>query len=685
MIRDPYRYFRVEARELLEGLSQGVLQLEREPVTQEPLARLLRLAHTLKGAARVVKQPAIAERAHAFEEILASQRGSSRPLPGEQGSAMLRLLDEIDVLVKALDLPKPAVAQAAAPRAPAEEPFDTIRVRIEELDRLLMGVGQTDVVLGALARQAAQAEPLRLLAANLRQQLAAAGQPGDLVSARWGASGLSAAEELEGAVDRLLRTFTSGLEQARAEIEEVRSVADRLRLVPAQTVVAALERAVRDAAQELGKSVEFESTGGDIRLDAAVLAALRDALLHVVRNAVAHGVEGESERRAARKPATGKVRLQVQRLGSQVIFACSDDGAGVDVQAVRQAAVRRGLVSAAGSAVVDARRAAALLLAGGLTTAASVTELSGRGVGLDVARETTARLGGTISLHSDPGLGTTVTIAVPFTIASLEGLVVEAGGAVAAIPLRAIRQAIRVRDSEVSRRAGTETIVHEGRVIPFLPLEQALGRPGAARRSRLVWSAALVQDGDRLAALAVDRIVGTARIVMRRLPALVEADPVVAGAALDGEGNPHLVLDPGGLLAAADRPSRARPEPPSPRPPVLVIDDSLTTRMLEKSILESAGYEVDVAVSAEAALLRARERHYGLFVVDVEMPGMDGFEFVRLTRSDGELRKVPAVLVTSRNAPADRKRGMEVGAHAYIVKSEFDQAYLLETIRAVIG
>jgi two-component system, chemotaxis family, sensor kinase CheA len=407
--------------------------------------------------------------------------------------------------------------------------------------------------------------------------------------------------------------------------------------------------------------------------------------LHVVRNAVTHGVEVEAERRAARKPPTGKVRLQVQRVGSQVSFACSDDGAGVDVQSVRRAAVRRGLITAADSAAVDARRAAALLLAGRLTTAGSVTELSGRGVGLDVARETAARLGGTISLHSDPGLGTTVTIAVPFSIASLDGLVVEAGGAVAAIPLRAIRQTIRVRDSEVCRRGGTETIVHEGRVIPFLTLEQALGRPGPARRRQLVWSAALVQEGDRLAALAVDRIVGIARIVMRRLPALVEADPVVAGAALDGEGNPQLVLDPGGLLAAADRPSRPRPEAPSVRPPVLVVDDSLTTRMLEKSILESAGYEVDVAVSAEAALLRARERRYGLFVVDVEMPGMDGFEFVRLTRRDGELRHVPAVLVTSRNAPADRKRGMEVGAHAYIVKSEFDQAYLLETVRAVIG
>jgi two-component system chemotaxis sensor kinase CheA len=388
------------------------------------------------------------------------------------------------------------------------------------------------------------------------------------------------------------------------------------------------------------------------------------------------------QRRAAGKPASGRVRLEVQRRGSQVVFSCADDGGGIDLQAVRRVAVQRGLLPAGSAAAVDARQAEQLLLAGGFTTAGSITELSGRGVGLDVARVTAARLGGTISLHGEPGLGTTVAITVPFSIASLEALVVEAG---AAIPLRAVTRTLRVRPSEVARRGGGDTIVHEGRVIPFMPLEQALGRAGAARRNQAVWSAALVQDGSRLAAVAVDRIVGTASLVMRRLPAAVQADALVAGAALDGEGNPQLVLDPAELVSAADRPARARVATSGPRAPVLVVDDSLTTRMLEKSILESAGYEVDVAVSAEEALVRARKRRYGLFVVDVEMPGMDGFEFVRLTRADGDLRSIPAVLVTSRNAPADRRRGVEVGAHAYIVKSEFDQAYLLDTIRAVIG
>jgi two-component system chemotaxis sensor kinase CheA len=196
----------------------------------------------------------------------------------------------------------------------------------------------------------------------------------------------------------------------------------------------------------------------------------------------------------------------------------------------------------------------------------------------------------------------------------------------------------------------------------------------------------VVQAGDRSVAVGVDRILGTASVVMRPLPALLEADPLVSGASLDAEGNPQLVLDAAGLLAAGEQRGRVLSEDTAAvPPPLLVIDDSLTTRMLEQSILESAGYHVDLAVSAEEGLAKAHERRYGAFVVDVEMPGMDGFDFVATTRADPTLCEVPSILVTSRNSAADRRRGEEVGSCAYIVKSEFDQGHLLATIQGVIG
>jgi two-component system, chemotaxis family, sensor kinase CheA len=299
---------------------------------------------------------------------------------------------------------------------------------------------------------------------------------------------------------------------------------------------------------------------------------------------------------------------------------------------------------------------------------------------------TASRLKVELRIHSVLGRGATIEVQVPISIASLHGLVVEAAGTLAAIPLDAVRETLRVRASEIAHSAESDSILHDGKVIPFVPLDRMLRRSGSAGRNRGAWSAVVVEAGDRRVAVGVDRLLGTSSIVMRALPDVVEADPVVSGASLDAEGNPQLVLDPPGLVAAAERGRGAAvKEADAGRAPVLIIDDSLTTRMLEQSILESAGYEVELAVSAEDALAKARERRYSLFIVDVEMPGMDGFEFVALTRSDVALREIPAILVTSRNAVEDRRRGEQVGARAYIVKGEFDQGHLLKTIRTLIG
>jgi two-component system chemotaxis sensor kinase CheA len=328
----------------------------------------------------------------------------------------------------------------------------------------------------------------------------------------------------------------------------------------------------------------------------------------------------------------------------------------------------------------------ALLGIGGLTTSASVTDLSGRGIGLDVVRATTSRLKGEFHIRSELGRGTTVEVQVPVSIASIQGLLVEVSGGAVVIPLDCVRQTLRVNDSAIARSASGQSIVHDAAVIPFVPLDRTLRRPASAHRRSRTWSAVVVHAGGHAVAVGVDRLLGTANIVMRALPTLMEVDPMIAGASLDAEGNPQLVLDPKGLIAAAERGLQVGRDEPAPvRAPVLVVDDSLTTRMLEQSILESAGYEVELAVSAEDAIEKVRERRYSLFVVDVEMPGMDGFDFVAKVRADPALRDIPAILVTSRSAPEDRRRGEQVGAEAYIVKGEFDQGLLLKTIRRLVG
>jgi two-component system chemotaxis sensor kinase CheA len=451
-------------------------------------------------------------------------------------------------------------------------------------------------------------------------------------------------------------------------------------------VFPSLERAVRDAAQSLQKEVFFESFGGANRLDAHVLAELRNALLHVVRNAVAHGIEHRQDRLRAKKTNPGRIELHVEQRGTRVAFLCRDDGRGIDVEAVRRVAIRKGLVTASEAHSLGLEEAVKIIMKGGVTTTGAVDEVSGRGIGLDVVRETVAQLKGDVSIHSKAGIGTTLEICVPVSLSSLPALEVDASGIVAALPITSVRQTLRLAEHEIARSAEKDSIVYEGSAIPFLSLPRAMRKKGADDQKRRFWSAVVVEGHSGIAAIGVDRLLGTANVVVRPLPSFAVADSVVTGASLNAEGDPQLVLDTEGLVATAWAGRAPLDErTPAKRAPVLIIDDSLTTRMLEQSILESAGYEVEVATSGEEALEKARAKPYGLFLVDVEMPGMDGFEFVSRTLADARLSAVPSILVTSRSSLEDRRRGEQAGARAYIAKGEFNQGYLLRMTRELMG
>lgn len=681
MAHDPYKYFRVEARELLDQLGKGVLDLEKGSPAPELVQRLLRFAHTLKGAARVVKQKGIADQAHAVEDALAVFREGGASPTRERVDAVLKLLDTITARVSALGSP-PDAAGSAQPHLPPEEPFRTLRADVEEMDALIDGVVEAHVQLATLRRGLRTVDRLRQLQELLVDQLRSPrAERSDNASS---AKTIAIAEELGGLLTVLEGSVGVGIEQVDRELRQVREAAERLRLLPVGLMFNVLERAARDVAQSVGRAVSFETRGGDVRLDAHVLGVIQNALVQVVRNAVAHGIESDSERTAAGKPREGQVVLEVVRRGNRVSFACRDDGRGVDIEAVRRAAQRKGALSAE-TQRLGPEELIRLLLKGGISTSGTITEVSGRGIGLDVVREAASRLGGDVSVRTEARKGTTLEILVPVSLASLDGLIVEAGTQTGVIPLDAVRQTLRLSSADVAHTAGGESIVLQGKVVPFVPLARSLEVTPEAFVPRSAWSAVVIESGGTSAAVGVDRLLGTENVVLRPLPRLCPAEPVVAGASLDAEGNPQLVLDPEALITDARRGSPATHAAPARRPLILVVDDSLTTRMLEQSILESAGYEVDLAISGEEALQKARQRRYALFLVDVEMPGMDGFEFILRVRADPTLRDVPSILVTSRGAPEDRRRGEEVGAHAYIVKSDFDQTDLLERIRKLVG
>jgi two-component system chemotaxis sensor kinase CheA len=685
MARDPYRYFRVEASELLDELGKGALELDKGAATPELIGLMLRLAHTLKGAARVVKQREIADHAHAIEDALEPFRENVFSVTRAEIDAMLKALDGITLAVAALTLEPQSERAASDPGAGMDGirsgALAAVTTNVDEMDELLENLSEASVQVSVLRRELDPLQRGRRLVRLLGEQWHAprTGRLSGTVD-----KSASMISELRRLLEGMQYTFTDSLEQMDRELVQVRESAERLRLLPARLMFVPLERAARDAALSLGKRISFVASGGEVRLDAQVFGGVQGALVQAVRNAVAHGIETTAERETAGKPTEGRVWVEVRRRGYQVVFVCRDDGRGIDLEAVRCAVQRKGM-GAADAAALSTEELLQLLLGSGISTSAALTQIAGRGIGLDVVRETVARHRGEVSIRTEKRTGTTLEIVVPVTLAAVDALIVEAGGQTAAIPLDAVKRTLRVSGSDLVQSAQGASILFEGGVIPFAPLESAMRRVTQQRNVAKSWSIVIIESAGVLGAVGVERLRGTQNIILRPLPNCTPSDPIVAGASLDAEGHPQLVLDPQGLVEHVGRAGLAPADAPRPRTPILVIDDSLTTRMLEQSILESAGYEVDLATSGEEALETARKRQYALFLVDVEMPGMDGFTFIERAREDPNLRDIPAVLVTSRASPDDRQRGLTAGAQGYVVKGEFDQAELLERIRSLLG
>ena len=490
-------------------------------------------------------------------------------------------------------------------------------------------------------------------------------------------------DRLQSHLAELERRLVHTRERTDRELRQVHDAADQLRLVPASAIFADLARAARDSALLLNKEVTFETRGGDIRLDGLIVRRLQDALVQLVRNAVAHGVEVPRDRLMVGKPSAGRVMVSVARSGRKIVFRCDDDGRGIDVAALREAAARKGR-AVPGSLPLEGDDLVGLLLEGGVSTAPSLSEVAGRGIGMDVVRDAVNGLQAVLTVRTTPGRGTSFTLALPLSLSSVEALLLESSGQRVALPLSVVRRTARLRPADIHHTPDGEAILDEERSVPIVTLAEIFGQAPKIRRPSAI-SAVIVETSAGRAAIGVGRIAGTAGIILRALPELAPARDIIAGASLDADGHARLVLDPDSVIAFAHGRRAANAPEDAKKRPLLVIDNSLTTRMLEQNILESAGYDVDVAVSAEEGLERVRRRDYALILVDVEMPGMDGFGFIETIRRDPATEDIPAILVTSRAAPEDRRRGMDAGAQDYVVKSEFDQAVLLERIRELVS
>lgn len=480
--------------------------------------------------------------------------------------------------------------------------------------------------------------------------------------------------------------------------------ARRMLRLPASVLLDQLQFAVRDLTRTTARDVAVEFSGGDVRLDRRILEDLKDILIHMLRNAVDHGIEDREARLAAGKSAQGRIRVSLtQSTTGLVTVRVEDDGRGIDLEALRRAAVAKEFLSEAEASLLSPDEVLQLMFRSEISTSSRVTEVSGRGLGMAIVREKVVRLGGDIGVESTPGQGTAFRMTLPSMRSTFRGVLVTVGGQEFVLPSIHLARALLVSSvDDVQMVEGRETIVSEGELLPLVRLGDLLGvrheapaQNGGRGGRHIRTPAVVVVSGGRSVALGVDRLGAEEEILPRPLGSLFSGTRHFESAAVTGSGRLALVLDAGSLVEAAGqesprsspvrRSSSASPgQPRQRRPALLVADDSVTTRMLLKNVLEGSGFLVDTAVDGADAWAKLQAGSYDAVVTDVEMPRLNGFELTARIRADRRLAGLPVVLVTALASDVDRERGVEAGASAYIVKSGFDQANLIDSLRSLL-
>ncbi|WP_423358991.1 hybrid sensor histidine kinase/response regulator [Pseudomonas citronellolis] len=734
--------FRLEAEAQAQALGQGLLALEREPRQAAQLEACMRAAHSLKGAARIVGLDEGVQVAHVMEECLVAAQDGRLLLGAEHIDALLAgtdiLLHIADVqaeraaearaavpgLVQRLETllgaepaqPAAPVAAEAPPAALPEPPAETVepapvtlekkgeeatgrvlRVTAERLNQLLDLSSKALVDSQRLQPQLASMQRLKRLQATASRLLDGARDAAGASLDPQAQAFLADARRLVGECQQLLGEQMAELDEfawttsQRAQTLYDSALACRMR--PFADVLGGQARMVRDLGRELGKSVRLEVDGVSTQVDREVLEKLEAPLTHLLRNAVDHGIETPDARRRAGKPEQGLIRLLARHHAGMLVLDLRDDGAGVDLQRLREGIVRRGLSTEETVTRLSEEELLAFLFLPGFSLRGQVTEVSGRGVGLDAVQHMVRQLRGGIRMEQVRGQGSHFHIEVPLTLSVVRSLVVEIGGEAYAFPLAHIERMRSLAPEEIVQIEGRQQFWHEGRHVGLVAAHQLLQRPeGRAPEGDI--PLVLIRERDTLYGVAVERFIGERTLVVMPLDArLGKVQDVSAGAVLD-DGTPVLILDVEDMLRSVDkllasgrleRIDAGNRQGAALRKRVLVVDDSLTVRELERKLLAGRGYDVAVAVDGMDGWNALRSERFDLVITDIDMPRMDGIELVGLIRRDARLQALPVMVVSYKDREEDRRRGLDAGADYYLAKASFHDEALLDAVVDLIG
>lgn len=725
--------FRMEVEGQRPTLTDGLLRLERNPTSAAELESCMRSAHSLKGAARIIGLTAAVSVAHAMEDCLVDAQNGRITL---NNAVIDVLLGGVDLLGRIAETPAADAAEWAQEDAPESVRFRTALAAAlavgsaPQVDATTAPVGDTS------AREVDETEErvLRIASSSLNRLLGLAGE--SLVESRWldpFIRSLAHVKKLQRsstmALDRIAESFPAlSNDQHAAELlgktrssllecqrlfsdkvaqldmfeRRIASVASRLyqealatHMRPFADGTRGFRRLVRDLARELGKDVKLDVSGEKTPVDRDVLSKLEAPLGHLLRNAVDHGIETPIQRIASGKPAEGKIRIEAHHVSGLLEINIEDDGQGVDLEKVREIVISRGLADEqTGQRFTEAELLEFLFLPG-FTGRSVVTEISGRGVGLDAVQNMVKQLRGSVRVSTTQGQGTRFQLHLPLTTSVLRALVVEIGGESYAFPLAHIVCTTTVSRDEVRWLEGRQHFELNGRQVGLVSAQQVLDGADVANVPEQL-HVVVVSDHQAIHeyALAVDRFCGVSELVVQPLDArLGKVKDISAGALLD-DGTPLLIVDVEDMLRSVERlVSTGRlaqvryddGKEAVTRKRVLVVDDSLTVRELERKLIESGGYAVDVAVDGMDGWNAVRLGQFDLVVTDIDMPRMNGIELVSLIKRDPRLRTLPVMIVSYKDREEDRRRGLDAGADFYLTKGGFHEETLLQAVIDLIG
>ncbi len=701
------------------------MTLEATPDDQAAIDGILREAHTMKGAAGMVGMMRVSRLSHRLEDLLVELRSGTRRSTPELTDSMLLVVDGLGRLIASPSsaeqdasdemamerlLPTPAVSVPVPTSPPAIAPTPSPKHVASQ-----PAPAPPPPAPAAVASPPPPPVPTTVASPSPPPAPAAAAypppplEPADVPASPHASIERKKAEtatldvpvaridelnrlvgEVSAAQLRVGHVFGSELRmdpdtvteyrELTKVINQLQEVTERTRMVPVGTLGAILHRTVRDTARSLGKKVRWELIGEDIEVDRGVLEQLVSPLLHLVRNSIGHGIEPPNERLAAGKPEEAVVRLHATQVGSRVVIAISDDGAGINVAAVRTAAAKRGLE-------VDGlteNESLHLIFHTGVSTAKTLTETSGRGVGLDVVRTAVEAVHGEVQIVNHPGAGAEFRIVVPITLTVVPCLLVSIGGQSFGLPLHRIIRMLEAQNVQVV--SGKNLAVIDGQAVPVSDLASLLGLPSAG-----VGPWVLLGSADSPHAFQVETLLQKRDVVVRGLTGRLRDLKAVSGACIEPNGSILLVLDVSTLIerstsavAVGSKGAEIAAGPP-PQLSLVVVDDTMMVRELQRSILERGGYNVRTASDGAEAMAILSEAPADLVVTDVEMPNLDGLELIKNMRAHSRLANVPVLIVSSHGTDEDRQRGLDAGADGYIVKTSFDEAGLLSAVSRLLG